>query len=71
VAQVLERPRLAAGPLPRRDLIETKGGVYDEAALIGHYQLIDDVLVNCYTLSGCLLLGKYLVPISGASTHEQ
>jgi len=43
---------------PRRDLIERTGGVHDAAALIGQYQLIDDALVGCYTLSNCLLLGK-------------
>ena len=56
---------------PRRDLIRRKGGVHDTTALIGQYQLIDDALIGCYTLSGGLVLGKYCVLISGGSTHEQ
>jgi len=56
---------------PRRDLIRRKGGVQDTTALIGPYQLIDDALIGCYTLSGGLFLGKYCVLISGGSTHEQ
>jgi len=55
----------------RRDLIRRKGGVHVITALIGQYQLIDDALIGCYTLSGGLVLGKYCVLISGGSTQEQ
>jgi len=55
----------------RRDLIRRKGGVHDTTALTGQYQLIDDALIGCYTLSGGLVLGKYCVLISGGSSHVQ
>jgi len=39
-------------------------------ALIGHYQLGDKALIGCFSLSGCLFMGRFYVLICRGSPHE-